>query len=224
MKKILKSIALALVIAFASVNTSQAFAATNKQVKHEITVDEAIRIIEDNYLSLDSDGTFKIDSKAKEVIPEDIYNSLNEGMKNVNIEIDNNNLEVFESFQGYEVKPVDELNSEIRVYSSRAYNEPIINNYTFFWWGYIAEANRVATNIFINELENLIYVAGTAGAVGAYFTVGATVLLSAAAGVGAYALITQAKNSLEITPDGTTIYAYGSPSKGQVYKVTQLYN
>ncbi|MGF0110889.1 hypothetical protein [Clostridium sp. SGI.024] len=233
MKKFSKIIVLTLVMVFMSVNSSQVFAATNKKAESIITYEEAIKIIEENYLSLDSNGNFKIDSKAKDVIPEEIYNTLKSGTENINTEINNDNLEVSSSFQGYEVKPVkgSKLDAEtysdansFNAYSSRTYNPPVIDNYTFFWWGYIAEANETAAQIMINELELLIAVSGGVGTIAGYFTVGVTVALSVAVGVGCYGLITQIKNSLEITSDGVTIYAYGSPEKGQVYKVTQLYN
>lgn len=226
MKKRIKSIALMVLMIFSvSISSPVSAATVDNKVKAEMTIEEAIKIVEDNYLNVEVDGTFKIDPSAKDVIPEEIYNSLENGVNGTNEQINENKLEVSNEAEGYSVKPVgDFVNSTgYSNISARAYNPPIISNHTFFWWGYIAEMNNSATNIFINELEWLIYAYGSTGAVAAYFTVGASVVLAAAGGVAAYTLVTQAKNALEITPDGSTIYAYGSPSRGQVYKVTQLY-
>lgn len=227
------SLTLVLVFTFSTMATQTAFASAKTdnslsiQLQKHMSVNEAIKIIEANYLHLQKDGTFSIDLRAKEVIPKEILNSLESGMNEINNEIKEKKLIVSHNSKGNNVVSIAmEITTKNSIQPNvyAATTSPVVNNYKFFWWGYIANANTVATNILINNLEFLIGVCGAEGAVGAYFTVGASVVIAIATGIFAYDLVRQAKNALAITPNGSTFYAYGSPSCGQLYKVTRLYN
>lgn len=197
--------------------------------KKSMTTDEAIHIIENKYLSIDSNGKFLISSESIKEIPENILSELNKSIQftNLNIVQDNLklmknsenkfNLEVQQKFKdsnyGIDVRRSKRSSEKNDFYKKYAYK------FKFFWWGYAAWVNKTGTNLLVNGMESLRDTFGGLSIISGAIVPGITTI---AAGIGYLAfnsLLTQTKNARDTTGSCIT-YCYGSPKNGQVYKVT----
>lgn len=204
----------------------------NKIVENqkEMSINEAIKIIENKYLSITQDNKFIISSNAKKEIPENILKELEKSIEitnknitedNLKIKKENNNkfnLEVQNKYKnsnfGLNEKRVRRSsNGKSAFYKKYAYK------FKFFWWGYAAWVNKTGTNLIIDGLEGLRDTFGGLGLISGAIVPGLTTV---AAGLGYLAfnsLVAQAKTARSETGSCIT-YCYGSPKNGQVYKIT----
>lgn len=189
-----------------------------------MTMEEAVKLIENKYLYINNKNEFKISPEANKVIPKDILLELNKSINLTNDNIEKNNLTVQPTKEDkFNIKVENkfkEMNYNMGSKLSRAssfYNK-YAYKYKFFWWGFAAWVNKNGTIQLITGLEHArdIFVGlGVASSV----VGGLTVAASALGFLGFSTLITQAKQARDNTGSCIT-YCYGSPNNGQVYKIT----
>lgn len=225
-KKITSILAIALAIVATSTTFGQGVYAAEKPSipieQQTQSIQDSIKLIESKYLIHNDDGTSSILPEAKKVIPSKNLKQITEGMKEVNSYIKNNILTVKKSSNGeFKIIPAKTDNDGMRLDSVDASH---LSNFNYFWWGFTADLDSTGAKELSNNLYDNTYEAGAAAVISgaAGFGVGAVVCTAAA--TSCHHLYTETNNALLETPDGVTVYCYGSPDSGTLYKVEQLYS
>ncbi|WP_338631883.1 hypothetical protein [Clostridium baratii] len=196
-------------------------------VQKEIKMEDAIKIIENKYLSI-KDGKFTISENAKKEIPESILKELEKSIDLTNKNISQNNLKIEEKNNNKFNLEVEEKykNSNYDLQEKRVKRSGQSNFYKkygykfkFFWWGFAAWINRSGTNQLIDGLESLRDTFGGLAIISGAIVPGLTTVASGIGYLGIQSLVTQAKLARNQTGSCIT-YCYGSPKDGQVYKIT----
>lgn len=193
-----------------------------------LSMEQAIHIVEKNYLSQNPNGTFSIKDSAINEIGEDLFYELTDGMEQVNQLISN------KALQFYENGKIKKINNNIkesitpRYRASDAYGKILssykyCSNYNWYWWGFKTNVNKAGCSILSSEINKTIaYVATVSG--GIAFLPGLKIPSAIGAGGITYWLVSL-KTEFEkgTNARGATVTALGKPSNPQITDVTTRY-
>ncbi len=221
-KKVISTTLVATIISGTVILTNQTSVkasevSTNLHSILKMSNEDAIKIIEQNYLIRNNDGTFKIHSNAEKVIPQENLKVLSKAMNEVNSKIKSKELYSTKSLDGTII--IDKTNTGLK----RSYNGHA-SNYRWFWWGFVANLDKAGSNMLINDLEALRDASGAVGILAGLASCGIAVAGGAINAGLCIELIRETKNALAETEYGCTIHCYGAPSSAQVYKITAQYD
>jgi len=226
-KKITSIMAIALTIVATSSTLGQGVYAaekpnTNIQQQAQ-SMQDSIKLIESKYLIHNNDGTSSISPKAKNVIPADNLKQITNGMNAINAEIKANNLKVKKNING-ESKIVSNFKVDNNPFSESKLRASHMSNFTYFWWGFIANVDATGAQQLVADFDAAAYESGAIAIISGAASYGVGTVVCTCNALAAYELKRETLNSIAETPSGVSIYAYGSPKHGQIYKVEQLYN
>lgn len=192
----------------------------------EMSINDAINIVENNYLIQNDNGTFSIDETAKSIIGDNLFLELEKGMNQVNELIGDDLLQVDKNGQvtesNYESQNL--ISSRItdaygRVLSSYSY----CSGYQWYWWGFKTNVSKSGSDILSSEITKTIAAVALTGGAAALvpgFVVPAGIVGLA---VEAWLVSLQVECEKGTKSNGIAVTALGAPSSPQITDINARY-
>lgn len=199
---------------------------TQDKYINEMSINDAITIIEDKYLIQNDNGTFSIDEAAKSIIGDKLFSELESGMNQVNVLIENDVLEFDKNRQA--TKFDQEKQNLISPRATDAYSEVLssykyCSNYQWYWWGFETNVNPDGSAHLAKEVIKTIAMVAAGGASIGWIPGFAIPVGIVGAALEAWLVTIHVEFDKGSGARGTAVTALGAPSAPQITDANTLY-
>lgn len=179
--------------------------------------EQAIQLIEQNFLGTNKNGTAFIKDGASKYIKAETLEQIRQGMDRINKQIDSGIL--IKDTKGKIIKKVSSAGAESTVSPMNTIN-PALGTYTFYWYGFDFTMNAANSMLFSLDLADKAYTLSSGGSVGSLFNGGVAFVASGMSSLIGRWSTEAAKGSN--SGRGSVAKFYGDPSWAQLYSVVAL--